>query len=222
MNKKINIAIDGPSGVGKSTAAKVIAKKLNLIFINTGLMYRAIGFSCLKNGINLEDEDKILNYLNSINIELLPNEIIKINNEDITSNLWVDEISLAASKVAKLKKIREFCVLKQQKLAKEKPGVVMEGRDIGSVVLKDAELKIFLTASNEMRMKRRVKQLQEKGEIVDEQQVLKNIIERDKRDSERKVTPLIKVDDAIEIDTSNLTLEEVIQKIIDLALERME
>ncbi len=217
--KKINIAIDGPSGVGKSTVAKEIAKKLNLVFINTGLMYRAIGYYCMNNDINLDDEQKIAKSLEEINLNLLPNEKIELNNIDITSKLWSDQISLVASKVAKLPKVREFCVQKQQLIAKNNPGVVMEGRDIGSVVLKNAELKIFLEANNEIRTKRRVEQLFAKGMNVNEQDVLKNIIERDKRDSERDVTPLIKVPEAIVIDTSYLTLEEVIQKIVELARE---
>ena len=217
--KKINIAIDGPSGVGKSTVAKEIAKKLDLVFINTGLMYRAIGYYCMNNDINLDDEQKIAKSLKEINLNLLPNEKIELNNIDINSKLWSDQISLVASKVAKLPKVREFCVQKQQLIAKNNPGVVMEGRDIGSVVLKNAELKIFLEANNEIRTKRRVEQLFAKGMNVNEQDVLKNIIERDKRDSERDVTPLIKVPEAIVIDTSYLTLEEVIQKIVELARE---
>ncbi len=217
--KKINIAIDGPSGVGKSTVAKEIAKKLDLVFINTGLMYRAIGYYCMNNNIDLDDEQKIAKSLKEINLNLLPNEKIELNNIDITSKLWSDQISLIASKVAKLPKVREFCVQKQQLIAKNNPGVVMEGRDIGSVVLKNAELKIFLEANNEIRTKRRVEQLFAKGMNVNEQDVLKNIIERDKRDSERDVTPLIKVPEAIVIDTSYLTLEEVIQKIVELARE---
>ncbi len=217
--KKINIAIDGPSGVGKSTVAKEIAKKLDLVFINTGLMYRAIGYYCMNNDIDLDDEQKIAKSLKEINLNLLPNEKIELNNIDITNKLWSDQISLIASKVAKLPKVREFCVQKQQLIAKNNPGVVMEGRDIGSVVLKNAELKIFLEANNEIRTKRRVEQLFAKGMNVNEQDVLKNIIERDKRDSERDVTPLIKVPEAIVIDTSYLTLEEVIQKIVELARE---
>ncbi len=217
--KKINIAIDGPSGVGKSTVAKEIAKKLDLVFINTGLMYRAIGYYCMNNDIDLDDEQKIAKSLKEINLNLLPNEKIELNNIDITSKLWSDQISLVASKVAKLPKVREFCVQKQQLIAKNNPGVVMEGRDIGSVVLKNAELKIFLEANNEIRTKRRVEQLFAKGMNVNEQDVLNNIIERDKRDSERDVTPLIKVPEAIVIDTSYLTLEEVIQKIVELARE---
>lgn len=173
----------------------------------------------MNNDINLDDEQKIAKSLKEINLNLLPNEKIELNNIDITSKLWSDQISLVASKVAKLPKVREFCVQKQQLIAKNNPGVVMEGRDIGSVVLKNAELKIFLEANNEIRTKRRVEQLFAKGMNVNEQDVLKNIIERDKRDSERDVTPLIKVPEAIVIDTSYLTLEEVIQKIVELARE---
>lgn len=220
--KKINIAIDGPSGVGKSTIAKIIANQLDLIFVNTGLMYRCIGYICLKNKIKFDDEKSILDYLNKIKIELLPNEIIKLNNEDITKNLWTDEVSLAASRVAKLKLIREFCVHQQQEIAKKQPGIVMEGRDIGSVVLKDADLKFFLTASVETRAARRIKQLSLKGQKVNEEEILNNIIERDKRDSEREHTPLIKPENAIEIDTSFLTIEEVVDKMIKLAKEKMK
>lgn len=220
--KKINIAIDGPSGVGKSTIAKIIANQLDLVFVNTGLMYRCIGYICLKNKIKFDDEKSILDYLNKAKIELLPNEIIKLNNEDITKNLWTDEVSLAASQVAKLKLIREFCVHQQQEIAKKQPGIVMEGRDIGTVVLKDAELKFFLTASVETRAARRIKQLSLKGQKVNEEEILNNIIERDKRDSEREHTPLIKPENAIEIDTSFLTIEEVVDKMIKLAKEKMK
>lgn len=220
MNEKINIAIDGPSGVGKSSVAKAIAQKLNYTFINTGLMYRALAYVCLQNNINLDNEQQVIEYISTIKIEIFPNEIIKVNDQDITSLLWVDEISLAASQVAKLPLVRSFCVQKQQEIARRHHGVIMEGRDIGSVVLKDAELKIFLEANNETRMKRRVNQLLEKGQNVNPDEVLKNIIERDKRDQEREVTPLIKVPEAIAIDTSNLTLNEVIEKIISLAKEK--
>lgn len=220
MNEKINIAIDGPSGVGKSSVAKAIAQKLNYTFINTGLMYRALAYVCLKNNINLDNENQVFDYISKIKIEIFPNEIIKVNDQDITSLLWVDEISLAASQIAKWPLVRSFCVKKQQEIAQRHHGVIMEGRDIGSVVLKDAELKIFLEANNETRMKRRVNQLLEKGQSVNPEEVLKNIIERDKRDQEREITPLIKVPEAIAIDTSNLSLNEVIEMIISLAKEK--
>lgn len=222
MINKINIAIDGPSGAGKSSIAKIIAEKLDLVFINTGLMYRALGYYCLKNNVNLDNENDVLNCIKDVKIELLSDESIKIDNLDITQNLWDDEISISASKIAKLKLVREFCVKKQQELAKIKPGVVMEGRDIGSVVLKDAHLKIFLTASNEQRVNRRIEQLRKKGKLVDREEVLKNIIDRDKRDIERENNPLIKVEDAIEIDTSFLSLEQVVELILKLAKEKMK
>lgn len=220
MSHKINIAIDGPSGVGKSSVAKAIAQKLHYTFINTGLMYRALAYVCLQNNIDLENENQIINFIKTLKIEMFPNEIITVNDQDITSLLWVDKISLAASHVAKWQKIRSFCVQKQQEIARLHQGVVMEGRDIGSVVLKNAELKIFLEATNETRVTRRVNQLLAKGQNVNRDEVLKNIIERDKRDQERAVTPLIKVPEAIAIDTSYLTLDEVINMIINLAKEK--
>lgn len=221
MSKKINIAIDGPSGVGKSSIAKYISKELNLVFVNTGLMYRAIGFYCLRNNINLDNEQDVESHLNKIKLNMLPNEQIELNNQNITLNLWEDKISLAASKIAKYSSIRNFCVIQQQKIAIENPGVVMEGRDIASVVLPNAELKVFLTASSEIRAKRRVTQLLEKGEEVSYEKVLENVVERDKQDRERTNAPLIKTKDAIEIDTSNLSLQQVIDKILELAKERM-
>lgn len=220
MGHKISIAIDGPSGVGKSSVAKAIAQKLQYTFINTGLMYRGLAYVCLQNNIDLENENQIMDFIKTLKIEMFPNEIITVNDQNITSLLWVDEISLAASQVAKLPPVRSFCVQKQQEIARLHQGVVMEGRDIGSVVLKDAELKIFLEATNETRVTRRVNQLLAQGQNVNRNEVLKNIIERDKRDQEREVTPLIKVPEAIAIDTSSLTLDEVINMIINLAKEK--
>lgn len=223
MNKKINIAIDGPSGVGKSTIAKSISSSLNLLFINTGLMYRAIAKHLLDNNFDILQEKEINNELANIKLELRENDQIFLNGQNISKNLYKDKISMSASKIAKYKSVRNFCVDLQRQIATENPGVVMEGRDIGSVVLPNAELKIFLTASPEIRAKRRISQLYEKGSIIEnEQEVLQNIIDRDKNDRERKHAPLIKTKDAIEIDTSHLTIEEVIKKIIQLAEERME
>lgn len=221
MDKKINIAIDGPSGVGKSTIAKIIAERLNLSFINTGLMYRAIGFYAITNKIDLHNKDDIKNVLSKINIKLLPENNVELNKKNISDCLLNDEISLAASIIAKYEEIRKFCVVLQQEIAKENSGVVMEGRDIGTVVLPDAELKIFLSALPEIRAKRRIEQLKEKAQWIDEKEILKNVIERDKRDTERSVSPLKKAQNSIEIDTSFLTLEQVIDKIIKLAREKM-
>ena len=220
--KKINIAIDGPSGVGKSSVAKAIAKNLDLVFINTGLMYRAVAFYFIINNLNLNDEKLVNENLSKIKLKILANEQIKLNDENISTKLWTDEISLAASCVAKYLAVRNFCVKIQQKLAQEKPGVVMEGRDIGTVVLPSANLKIFLSADPEIRARRRIKQLEAKGEIVNHQDILKNVINRDETDQTRTIAPLEKAKDAIEIDTSNFSLEEVIQKIVDLAKTKME
>lgn len=220
--KKINIAIDGPSGVGKSSVAKAIANILDLVFINTGLMYRAVAFYFIINNLNLNDEKLVNENLSKIKLKILANEQIELNDENVSSKLWTDEISLAASCVAKYLAVRNFCVKIQQKLAQEKPGVVMEGRDIGTVVLPNAGLKIFLSADPEIRAQRRIKQLEAKGEIVNHQDILKNVINRDETDQTRTIAPLEKAKDAIEIDTSNFSLEEVIEKIVNLAKTKME
>ena len=222
VNKKINIAIDGPSGVGKSSVAKAIAKNLDLVFINTGLMYRAVAFYFIINNLNLNDEKLVNENLSKIKLKILANEQIELNDENVSTKLWTDEISLAASFVAKYLAVRNFCVKIQQKLAQEKPGVVMEGRDIGTVVLPNANLKIFLSADPEIRAQRRIKQLEAKGEIVNHQDILKNVINRDETDQTRTIAPLEKSKDAIEIDTSNFSLEEVIEKIVNLAKTKME
>ena len=222
VNKKINIAIDGPSGVGKSSVAKAIAKNLDLVFINTGLMYRAVAFYFIINNLNLNDEKLVNENLSKIKLKILANEQIELNDENVSSKLWTDEVSLAASCVAKYLAVRNFCVKIQQKLAQEKPGVVMEGRDIGTVVLPNANLKIFLSADPEIRAQRRIKQLEAKGEIVNHQDILKNVINRDETDQTRTIAPLEKAKDAIEIDTSNFSLEEVIEKIVNLAKTKME
>ncbi|MGL5643590.1 MAG: (d)CMP kinase [Metamycoplasmataceae bacterium] len=218
--KKINIAIDGPSGVGKSTIAKRIAEELHYIFINTGLMYRAISYFCLKNNINTKNENDVVNNLININLELLPKEQAILNNKNVTSFLRSDDVSISASLVASYKEVRRFCVLKQQKYTKSK-GVVMEGRDIGSVVMPDAELKIFLTASSEVRIKRRIDQLEESNTKYDAESVSKNLKERDETDSTRDIDPLVKMPDAIEIDTSNISIDDVNKIILKLVQERI-
>ncbi|MGL5205558.1 MAG: (d)CMP kinase [Metamycoplasmataceae bacterium] len=217
--KKINIAIDGPSGVGKSTIAKKIAEELHYLFINTGLMYRAISYFCLNNNIDTKNENDVVLNLVNINLELLPKEQTLLNNKNVTSFLRSDDVSISASLVASYKDVRKFCVLKQQKYTKQK-GVVMEGRDIGSVVIPDAELKIFLTASSEVRVKRRIDQLEKSNADYDAESVGKNLKERDETDSTRDIDPLIKMPDAIEIDTSNISIEEVNKIILKLIQER--
>jgi len=220
MNK-INIAIDGPSGVGKSTIAKNIAKKLNYLFINTGLMYRAIAYFCIENNINVENEKNVIENLNRITLILLLNNEITLNNINITSYLLKDIISILASKIASYKDVRKFCVYQQQKYAINK-GVVMEGRDIGSIVIPDAELKIFLFANIEIRAKRRIIQLENNNIKYNKKEVLENIKKRDELDINRENDPLRKMNDAILIDTSKISIKKVQEKILSLYLERMK
>ncbi|MGL5617465.1 MAG: (d)CMP kinase [Metamycoplasmataceae bacterium] len=219
--RKINIAIDGPSGVGKSTIAKRIAEELHYLFINTGLMYRTISYFCLKNNIDIKNEKDVVKNLVNINLELLPKEQAILNNENITPFLRSDDVSVSASLVASYKDVRKFCVLKQQKYTLQK-GVVMEGRDIGSVVIPDAELKIFLTACPEVRVKRRINQLEENNTKYDALSVSENLQKRDEADATRVIDPLVKMPDAIEIDTSNISIENVNQIILKLVQERTD
>lgn len=217
MNYKI--AIDGPSGTGKSTTAKILAKKLSFIYIDTGAMYRAVGLYCVKNNIDINDEEKIKNNLDNIDINIFYNEEgnqeIELNGEIVSKEIRENHISHCASVVSQYKDVREKLVSLQQNLAK-KNSVIMDGRDIGTVVLPDADLKIYLIASNEVRAERRYKELLEKGQDVKYEDILKELEERDYRDSNRANSPLKKADDAIELDNSNLTIDEVADKILDL------
>ncbi len=218
--KKINIAIDGPSGVGKSTIAKNIAKELDYLFINTGLMYRAISYFCINNKIDINNEELVVSNLEKINLLLLPNEEIELNQTNITKYLRDENISISASLIAKYKEVRTYCVSKQQKYTLIK-GIVMEGRDIGSIVIPNAELKIFLNANLEIRAKRRIAQLEINNIKCDGESVINNIKKRDELDQNRTNDPLIKTPNAIEIDTSYSTIEEVQNKILKLANERI-
>ncbi|MGL5205054.1 MAG: (d)CMP kinase [Metamycoplasmataceae bacterium] len=218
--RKINIAIDGPSGVGKSTISKILADEIDYLFINTGLMYRTISYFCLKNNIDVKSEINVVKSLPDINLTLLPKEQVLLNNENVTKFLRDDDVSISASLIATYRDVREFCVLKQKKYTQKK-GVVMEGRDIGSVVIPDAELKIFLTANSEVRIKRRIEQLKRNKVIYDTDCVSMNLKKRDEADSTRIIDPLIKMPDAIEIDTSNISIKKVNEIILKLVQERI-
>ncbi len=214
MQKK-NVAIDGPAGSGKSTIAKIVASKLNYTYINTGLMYRAIAYNAIQNGININDEEAISESFISGMIILLPNEVVELNGKILINELRKNEISNAASTVARYKSIRKKCVKEQQFMAQNK-GVVMDGRDITSMVLPNAEVKVFMWASPEVRANRRVKQNKELGYITDFDKILNDIKDRDYQDMNRKVGPLVQVDDAIRIDTTLLSIEEVANIILTL------
>ena len=216
MNDDIlRIAVDGPSGAGKSTIAKIIAEKLNIDYIDTGAMYRAIGLKMMNGGISREEDDveerqKVLDDT-TIDFE---NGVILLDGEDVSGVIRTPEVSMAASDYSRLPEVREKLVAIQREIGHRK-SVVMDGRDIGTNVFPDAQYKFFLTATAEERAKRRVAELIEKGQDVDYEATLEDIKQRDYNDSHRKLNPLRKADDAIEIDTTDMSIEEVTQAILD-------
>ena len=214
---KINIAIDGPGAAGKSTIAKCLAKKLNYVHLDTGAMYRSTAYKALQNHISLEDEDAVCKMLENTKIQLATDGSIFLDGEDVSDKIRTNEISLAASLVSKLANVRRMLVERQQEMAKEK-GFIMDGRDIGTVVLKDAEVKIYMTATPMARAKRRYDQNIAKniptGSI---EEIAREIAERDLQDMTRENSPLKKADDAVEIDTSDMSIDEVTEYIYSLA-----
>ena len=214
---KINIAIDGPGAAGKSTIAKCLAKKLNYVHLDTGAMYRSTAYKALQNHISLEDEAAVCKMLENTKIQLATDGSIFLDGEDVSDKIRTNEISLAASLVSKLANVRRMLVERQQEMAKEK-GFIMDGRDIGTVVLKDAEVKIYMTATPMARAKRRYEQNIAKniptGSI---EEIAREIAERDLQDMTRENSPLKKADDAVEIDTSDMSIDEVTEYIYSLA-----
>lgn len=211
MEDMIRIAVDGPSGAGKSTIAKAVAQRLGIDYIDTGAMYRAIGYKMLKEGINVDDLEGIQRLLDTTEIDFSKGDII-LDGQVINDLIRTPEISKQASSCSAVGIVREKLVDLQQKMGRAK-SVVMDGRDIGTVVFPDAEYKFFITASPEERAKRRYNELIEKGQKVNYDQVLADITDRDHNDSTREITPLRKAEDAIEVDTTNMTIEEVIEYI---------
>jgi cytidylate kinase len=221
--KKIIIAIDGNSGCGKSSTAKVIAKELQYIYIDTGAMYRAVTYFFIKNRIDLQNEIDVAEALKQIdisfeyNISTGKNETY-LNGKNVEYQIRQMDVSNLVSPVSEISAVRRKLVEQQRRMGKAK-GVVMDGRDIGTVVFPDAELKIFMTASLEVRAERRKLELMEKGAEVDIKEVMENLSNRDRIDSSREDSPLKKAEDAIEIDTSNLTFDEQVNKILVLVHE---
>lgn len=214
----ISVAIDGPAGAGKSSISKEVARRMNILYIDTGAMYRAVGYYCIKNNIDYNDEEKVNSILNDLNIveEYTDKTNVYLNGEDITGLIRTESVSKAASVTSSYKNVRVKLVELQREMAKT-TNVIMDGRDIGSVVLPNAELKIYLDASPEIRAERRLLELKEDANYED---VLADIKERDNRDMNRKESPLVKVDDAIYIDNGICTQEETIEKIINLIKEK--
>lgn len=214
-----NIAIDGPAGAGKSSIAKAVSKKLGIIYLDTGALYRALGYYFLKKNISVENSLEIENIINECEIKLLYDNSrgykIFVNGKRVDEFIRNNKISMAASIISKNFVVRKFLLKIQRDFAK-KSSVIMDGRDIGTVVLPDADLKIFLTASLEVRAKRRFEQLLRNGYNVKLEKVLNDIKKRDSNDTKRKISPLKVADDAVVIDSSNLSLKESVEKVISL------
>ena len=213
-----NIAIDGPAGAGKSTIAKAVAKKLGLIYVDTGAMYRAMALHMLKKGINIEETSAVIAECVNPDITIKYEEgvqVVYLNGENVNAFLRTEEVGNAASKTSVLMPVRVRLVELQQKLAAESD-CIMDGRDIGTCVLPNADVKIYLTASSAVRAKRRYDELTAKGETCDIAEIQRIIEERDYRDMNREASPLKQAEDAILVDTSDMTIEEVMAKIISI------
>lgn len=212
----INIAIDGPAGAGKSSVAKAVAKELGFIYVDTGALYRAVGVNALKNNIKTDDKEAVIAMLPDTKVELRYIDGVQrviLNDEDVSETIRMPEASMAASNVSAIPEVRAFLLDLQHDMA-EKNNVIMDGRDIGTVILPDAQYKFFLTATAEVRADRRFKELKEKGIDVDYNALLEEIIQRDYNDSHRATAPLKQADDAIFVDSSNMNLEESINHIL--------
>lgn len=214
----MKVAIDGPAGAGKSTISKAVAKRLGFVYIDTGAMYRAIGLAAVRRGIDTKDADGVAAILGEVEITIAHNEDgqqIFLNGENVSEEIRLPEISVAASNVAVIPAVRLKLVELQRALA-EKENVIMDGRDIGTYVLPDAEVKIFLTASVEERAKRRCKELLEKGVETDVNSVKADMEYRDKNDSGRDFAPLKRAEDSVHVDNTDITIEEAIERICQL------
>ncbi|MGE6258855.1 (d)CMP kinase [Heyndrickxia sporothermodurans] len=224
MKKRIRIAIDGPAAAGKSTVAKIVAENLSYIYIDTGAMYRSLTLKAYENGIDPNNEAALADLLHATLIELKPGkdgQLVYVNGVDVSKEIRQSNVTNSVSDVSKHRLVREEMVKRQQAFAKD-GGVVMDGRDIGTHVIPDAELKVFLLASVEERAQRRHDENIAKGFSSDLEQLKKEIEQRDKLDSEREVSPLKKAEDAIVIDTTSLTIDDVVERIMNLANERIE
>lgn len=213
-----NIAIDGTSASGKTEVSKRIAKVLKIVCVDSGAIYRAITLYCIRQNIDIQEDFALEQVLDKISVDLVGDNVF-LNGKDVSEEIRQNEVSNLTSIVAKNHKVREFVTKIQREIA-NKRDVVMHGRDITSVVLKDAELKIYLNATPEVRAKRRQKELEEKNEIISFEKILDEINKRDERDMKRDISPLVKTEDSIEIDTTNMNIDQVVEKIISLAKER--
>ncbi|NLH60235.1 MAG: (d)CMP kinase [Ignavibacteriales bacterium] len=220
---KLIIAIDGPAGSGKSTTAKLVAKRLNYTYIDTGAMYRAVTFLALEKGI-IDSPDEISSMTKNLSIELVPSESgarIFVDKRELTEEIRSLTVNKRVSDVAAIKDVRKELVIKQQAMGKA-GGVVMEGRDIGSVVFPDADIKVFLTAYIDRRAERRLKEFTEKGKNFSIDEIKENLINRDKIDSSRETSPLKKTEEYTEVDTTEMTIDQQVEAIVNKARELIE
>lgn len=210
--EKLVIAIDGPAGAGKSTVAKLVAKRFDILYIDSGAMYRAVAWKALSENVDISDENAVANIAANMHIELLPTEKgtqVLADGKDISGFIRRPEVTDASSRIATFKRVRDALVARQRAIGRER-GVVMEGRDIGSVVFPDTRLKFYLDASISERARRRQQDLERAGHHVDMEELERQVLERDRRDMTRTVGPLKKLKDAAVIDTSDLSIEEVV------------
>lgn len=216
MKKYINIAIDGPAGAGKSTVAKSVSSKLGYIYIDTGALYRSVALYTIRE--NAFEKDEIISCLDKINVRLgFENGVqqVFLNDENVSDKIRTNEVSMGASRVSAIPEVRSFLFELQKKQAREN-NVIMDGRDIGTVIMPDADLKIFLTATPEARADRRYAEIKDKPECPSYEKILEDIIKRDYDDSHRETSPLKKADDAVVVDSTEMTQEEVINHITDM------
>lgn len=219
----INIAIDGPAGAGKSTIAKTVSRELGYIYVDTGALYRTVGLNALRKGVDTKDAEGVIDTLEGLEVSLrfVDNEQrVFLGEEDVSSAIRQNEVSMAASNVSAIPKVREFLFDLQRDIAK-KNNCLMDGRDIGTVVLPDAQIKLFLTASAEARADRRYKELIEKGQTVDYDVILQEIKDRDYQDSHREIAPLKQADDAILVDSTEMNLQQTIDYMLGIIKERI-
>ena len=213
------VAIDGPAGSGTGTITKQVGERLGLINIDTGAMFRCVTLNMLQEGIEIEEENRIKEMLNEIKIDLKENEQVFLNGQEVTKRIRESDINQFISPVSMLPMVREKLLDLQRKMVQGK-NIIMEGRDIGTVVFPNADVKIYLDASPEERARRRVQQNQEKGIMTSYEEVLKSIKERDQKDSTRKIAPLRKAEDAIYMDSTNMTIDEVTDTIVEIVKQK--
>ena len=222
--KSFDVAIDGPSGAGKSSVARAAAQKLGFLYVDTGAIYRTVGLAALRRGIDRKDEQAVAAILPELEIRMgyeNGEQRMFLNGEDVSGEIRLPEISMCASDVSAHAAVRDFLMEMQRKLARENC-VIMDGRDIGTVVLPDAKLKIYLTASPEARAERRMKELQAKGLEQPFEEVLRDIIQRDEQDMNREVAPLRRAEDAVLVDTTEIDFDESFALLCRIIRERME